>query len=1148
MQNQAADGSGELPEAGFLDDLEPEAADEDAYQEPELESEPEPEEEDSERPGLGFAAAAAGIVAGVLASGDDEDAEATVDSDIELAPESEAGVAAAAGIAAGTLASGGDEDIEATADSEGETAPSGEAAAGMFDQVEKSDASDGDPGFADETIGGTEVERSGEEKDFDTDGSEPEGLSEGDIPDWMQEAGWGESSGEFKDAPVSFSDHELKSLDAGEIPIESPVDDEVKLTPAELPDWIHDIAPEEVEEESDGVGIESLPGWIGAEAPSEDEPINDATPPTAETELTGQDAETEASFPAAKSDTSELPTWIASEPPGATETIVTWLEDRGPDSLEDDAVTSEDLPDWMRDTGPLEDSADSGLVDVPDEIGPPAELPLEEAAEPDQEAASAELAMEEAVEAERDVTPSTELPIEEPIGELPGDQASDTPSSESWLSAVAAVAAEEDSSPSSPEEKAGQTPEWLSDEMETPEDSESDGAEHVLGLAAAAAAGMIAGKDKDEAEASDKQDVQSFAEEIETADAELDGESAASDQEIEEIAPSLGDQPEPSATSPAPVWLEEIGTLPDQPMQTDSADWLEGLEIDGEDDTPAEPAPETPDWLKGLAEEGADTGESGAAPAADWLREIGDPGSVSEEEAVEEAEVSTQDEYAEQPEEKTAGGAPDWLQATRSDEDEEATPEADLVSEAVEFEPDTPAVPAEEDDEVMDWLQDLAAKQAEAPDEDELESAAQVEPTAPVLEDRDIPDEPEEGLEWLEQLADQRGLDVDVSVPGQAAPASGAAEPEPESDDTAPGWLGRMATQPIPKVDKEALEAAARSEGIDPQAETINAQAADIQAQLDEVAGKRDTEEAGSERSMEVAPDDITIESSASDLQAEIEREQEFVEPTDALTEPAQDLVEPTAAPTEVEPEDEIPDWLIAAAEQAEPPSDAPSGLPAEFVEDVQEPEPEAEPAPTDRQEYPTESAEPSEPKTEAVAEEEAADEIQSAETMDEEVEVELLEPEEPAQLDVADEVETPEVAELADKASVEEAELSDVAEPAESTGTEIDEPADIDTGAAELTEPTSEEPPSPEVQKKEDLLERSRHALASGDTQSATELYGDLVKRKVSLKQVIEDLRIAVDRTPDNADLWQLLGDAYMRDDQTDEAIDAYRKGMEAA
>ena len=98
------------------------------------------------------------------------------------------------------------------------------------------------------------------------------------------------------------------------------------------------------------------------------------------------------------------------------------------------------------------------------------------------------------------------------------------------------------------------------------------------------------------------------------------------------------------------------------------------------------------------------------------------------------------------------------------------------------------------------------------------------------------------------------------------------------------------------------------------------------------------------------------------------------------------------------------------------------------------------------------------------------------------------------------------------------------------------------------VSETIPEEAPAPETKRSEDVLERSRQALASGDTQVAVELYGDLVKRKKSLESVIEDLRIAVDRTPDNPDLWQVLGDAYMRDDQTDEAINAYRKGMETA
>ena len=79
-------------------------------------------------------------------------------------------------------------------------------------------------------------------------------------------------------------------------------------------------------------------------------------------------------------------------------------------------------------------------------------------------------------------------------------------------------------------------------------------------------------------------------------------------------------------------------------------------------------------------------------------------------------------------------------------------------------------------------------------------------------------------------------------------------------------------------------------------------------------------------------------------------------------------------------------------------------------------------------------------------------------------------------------------------------------------------------------------------------MLEDSRQALATGDVGSAAKLYGGLIKRRESLGQVIEDLRIALERTPDAAALWQVLGDAYMKDDQTSEAIEAYRKGMEAS
>jgi cytochrome c-type biogenesis protein CcmH/NrfG len=70
---------------------------------------------------------------------------------------------------------------------------------------------------------------------------------------------------------------------------------------------------------------------------------------------------------------------------------------------------------------------------------------------------------------------------------------------------------------------------------------------------------------------------------------------------------------------------------------------------------------------------------------------------------------------------------------------------------------------------------------------------------------------------------------------------------------------------------------------------------------------------------------------------------------------------------------------------------------------------------------------------------------------------------------------------------------------------------------------------------------------LATGDVAAAAKLYGALLKRRDSVDQVIEDLRVALERSPDVAVLWQILGDAYMRVDRTGEALEAYRRGMEA-
>jgi len=80
------------------------------------------------------------------------------------------------------------------------------------------------------------------------------------------------------------------------------------------------------------------------------------------------------------------------------------------------------------------------------------------------------------------------------------------------------------------------------------------------------------------------------------------------------------------------------------------------------------------------------------------------------------------------------------------------------------------------------------------------------------------------------------------------------------------------------------------------------------------------------------------------------------------------------------------------------------------------------------------------------------------------------------------------------------------------------------------------------------EVLDLARQSFASDDLEQAITHYTELIKRKKELKAVIEDINLALDREPEVPDLWQLLGDAYMKDDQLQEAIKAYQRGTEVA
>ena len=77
-------------------------------------------------------------------------------------------------------------------------------------------------------------------------------------------------------------------------------------------------------------------------------------------------------------------------------------------------------------------------------------------------------------------------------------------------------------------------------------------------------------------------------------------------------------------------------------------------------------------------------------------------------------------------------------------------------------------------------------------------------------------------------------------------------------------------------------------------------------------------------------------------------------------------------------------------------------------------------------------------------------------------------------------------------------------------------------------------------------ILGSARAELSRSNIPGALETYGKLIKKGRFLEEVIYDLREALYRYPVEVSIWQTLGDAYMRSNQLQDALDAYTKAEE--
>ncbi len=112
----------------------------------------------------------------------------------------------------------------------------------------------------------------------------------------------------------------------------------------------------------------------------------------------------------------------------------------------------------------------------------------------------------------------------------------------------------------------------------------------------------------------------------------------------------------------------------------------------------------------------------------------------------------------------------------------------------------------------------------------------------------------------------------------------------------------------------------------------------------------------------------------------------------------------------------------------------------------------------------------------------------------------------------------------------------------------EVRQPEPEETRPVKKPSPAPVRPKQPTVLPKsaEVSLEVAQAEMGRGNIAASLEMYNRLIRKARSLEEIIRDLRDALYRYPVEVPIWQSLGDAYMRANRLQEALDAYTKAEE--
>jgi tetratricopeptide (TPR) repeat protein len=520
------------------------------------------------------------------------------------------------------------------------------------------------------------------------------------IPEFLRQAGWGQSTGAFDESKASFAED-----------VTLPPTQAAPLAEGDMPDWVKAMAPAEALKPAEQ--DEELPDWINKIG----------------TGVLASSTDSASDQPSSFAESSDdQPDWMKQLGQADAPASSASMADDTPDWLKPDTSaqpasfdeSSKEQPDWLRGPGEPEQAAESPALssndfDFLDELKSTAETGMP------------------AMNFDEPASQPSATPAASDLGSL-GSTEKEVDDSFAWLESLAAKQGASEGLLIKPEDRLEQEPDWVKQAKSLTGELGSSAVESTPQETPARTTGKLEELGKSEQERDDSFSwLESLAAKQGASEGLLikpeDRLDAMPDwvNQVKEIGESQPAAQEPAAMDTG-TWLKSLDEEESKsvPSSDETGIWLKGLE-----EPPSKPEPvhdDTATWLKSLDDSSAKPEpvvESSNDETAMWLKNLDEPEAASVAADSQASDLpdwmqSIEDEKKESEAGNVFGAESDVPAKARTDDQREGRSEAEVSSELQGSfdQPVARGTPKTDTGSLPSWLRGLDKEEKQTPQDD----------------------------------------------------------------------------------------------------------------------------------------------------------------------------------------------------------------------------------------------------------------------------------------------------------------------------------------------------------------------------------------------------------------------------------------------